>query len=169
MGLGCRVLFESPKKSRSRLPRTPRDRAARSAWVCRFANADNFIRLEDGSCTCACRTCWRRAAPIEALAHISWQLYCKETPRIYALATGSTNRAMWRRTGRQIRGRNSSRTAGTPQSARVFGAAECPSMCWVGPSSAGVVAPRGPCWDISTRRITPSSSAGFSTARKFSR
>ena len=61
-GLQASLFFETPEEIYARVfrefkPRTPVPEL--HVEFCRFANADSFIRLEDGACTCASRTCWR--------------------------------------------------------------------------------------------------------------
>jgi len=89
MALESLILFETPEQIFERVfrelkPRTPPP--AVSVEFCRFANANSFIRLEDGRLQ-ARITDVLDGAPaliLEALAHILLgKLYRKETPRAY--------------------------------------------------------------------------------------
>jgi hypothetical protein len=117
MGLGLQssLFFESPEEIYARVFRELKPRTVLPALrveFCRFANADNFIRLENGALHVRMSDLLAGApAPvIEALAHILLgKLYRKETPRIYAHRYRLyLNRRDMRRQAhlvRQIRGR----------------------------------------------------------------
>jgi hypothetical protein len=89
-GLQSSLFFETPEEIYSRVfrelkPRTPSP--ALRLEFCRFANADSFIRLEDGRLVVRMSDLFAGApAPvIEALAHILLgKLYRKAVPGIYA-------------------------------------------------------------------------------------
>jgi hypothetical protein len=115
MGLQSSLFFESPEEIYARVfrelkPRTPVP--AVRVEFCRFANADNFIRLENGALHVRMSDLLAGApAPvIEALANILLgKLYRKPTPRIYGHRYRLyLNRRDMRRQAhlvRQIRGR----------------------------------------------------------------
>jgi hypothetical protein len=117
MGLGLQssLFFESPEEIYARVFRELKPRTALPALrveFCRFANADNFIRLDNGELHVRMSDLLAGApAPvIEALAHILLgKLYRKETPRIYSHRYRLyLNRKDMRRQAhlvRQIRGR----------------------------------------------------------------
>jgi hypothetical protein len=89
-GLQSSLFFETPEEIYMRVfrelkPRTPPP--VMRVEFCRFANADSFIRLEQGSLTVRMTDLLSGApAPvIEALAHILiGKLYRKAVPRIYS-------------------------------------------------------------------------------------
>src|SRR5437879_10085215 len=91
MGLGLQssLFFESPEEIYARVFRELKPRTALPELrveFCRFANADNFIRLENGALHVRMSDLLAGApAPVlEALAYILLgKLYRKETPRIY--------------------------------------------------------------------------------------
>lgn len=117
MGLGLQssLFFESPEEIYARVFRELKPRTALPELrveFCGFANADNFIRLENGGLHVRMSDLLSAApAPvIEALAHILLgKLYRKETPRIYTHRYRLyLNRRDMRRQAhlvRQIRGR----------------------------------------------------------------
>ncbi len=115
LGLQSSLFFESPEEIYARVFRELKPRTALPELrveFCRFANADNFIRLENGALHVRMSDLLSGApAPvIEALAHILLgKLYRKETPRIYAHRYRLyLNRRDMRRQAhllRQIRGR----------------------------------------------------------------
>src|SRR4051795_12640976 len=117
MGLGLQssLFFESAEEIYARVFRELKPRTALPALhveFCCFANADSFIRLENGALHVRMSDLLAGApAPgIEALAHILLgKLYRKETPRIYAHRYRLyLNRRDMRRQAhlvRQIRGR----------------------------------------------------------------
>ena len=92
MGLGLQssLFFESPEEIYARVFRELKPRTAVPALrveFCSFANADSFIRLENGALHVRMSDLLAGApAPvIEALAYILLgKLYRKETPRIYS-------------------------------------------------------------------------------------
>jgi hypothetical protein len=91
MGLGLQssLFFESPEEIYARVFRELKPRTTLPALrveFCSFANADSFIRLENGALHVRMSDLLAGApAPVlEALAHILLgKLYRKETPRIY--------------------------------------------------------------------------------------
>ncbi len=115
VGLQTSLFFESAEEIYARVfrelkPRTPVPQVR--VEFCRFANADNFIRLENGALHVRMSDLLAGApAPvIEALAYILLgKLYRKETPRIYGHRYRLyLNRRDMRRQAhllRQIRGR----------------------------------------------------------------
>ena len=90
MGLQSSLFFESPEEIYARVFRELKPRTAVPALrveFCSFANADSFIRLENGALHVRMSDLLAGApAPvIEALAYILLgKLYRKETPRIYS-------------------------------------------------------------------------------------
>ena len=89
MALESLILFETPEQIFVRVFRELKPRTAPpavSVEFCRFANANSFIRLEDG-CLHVRITDVLEGAPaliLEALAHILLgKLYRRETPRAY--------------------------------------------------------------------------------------
>jgi len=89
MALESLILFETPEQIFARVSRELKPRAAPppvSVEFCRFANANSFIRLENGRLQ-ARITDVLEGAPaliLEALAHILLgKLYRRETPRAY--------------------------------------------------------------------------------------
>jgi len=114
-GLQSSLFFETPEETYARVfrelkPRTPVPRL--EVEFCRFANADSFIRLEDGKLRVRISDMLAGApAPVlEALAHILLgKLYKKPVPRAYSHRYRLyLNRRDFRRQAqlvRQIRGR----------------------------------------------------------------
>jgi hypothetical protein len=90
VGLQSSLFFESPGEIYSRVFRELKPRTAppeMQVEFCKFANADSFIRLEDGRLHVRMSDLLEGApAPVlEALAYILLgKLYRKEVPRIYA-------------------------------------------------------------------------------------
>jgi len=89
MALESLILFETPEQIFQRVFRELKPRTAPPAVViefCRFANANSFIRLEDGRLYVRITDVLEGAPALilEALAHILLgKLYRKETPRAY--------------------------------------------------------------------------------------
>ena len=144
---------------------------------CRFANADSFIRLENGRLHVRISDLLEGApAPVtEALAYILLgKLYRKPVARVYARRYRLyLNRRDMRRQAhlvRQIRGRKfvSGPRGQVHNLEEIFERlnADFSMACWAGRNWDGAAGPRGACWATSILRTTPSSSAASSTARK---